>query len=1128
MMDDSRLHSVPYEDVPDYVPRTVRDAIQGQSTTLQDCIFSGEKRMILYSDAQCGKTVELKHLAAVLYQSPLYYPYLFTLDKFSPDTSIEDQIKYNQRFYTNAIPVILLDGYDELPDTEKKSVSKQILALADDHPDAVILLSCRTSYESTTVLNRFKHLYLNALSTNDTMSYLRKHCDKPDELYQEIIEKEYFAITSGPFFLKEVIRYYNKHGELPHNKSILYATYIKEICTKNGERGLWRFNTTSFETKALPLLQKTAFCITLCQEKIISFDRLQQDLGITADEAEILRDCPLLTMDGDRNCSFIHNAFKEYLAAITMSKLDKSSILKLICYPNSEKLRPAMQNTLILLIDNIPEGSLTRKQITAWLITQDSELLVRCGGELLDLQTRQQLFSDILFKHKTENLLLGYYFCDQLMEFSNTKESVSLLFDECLPGTYSRHLANILGLLSSARLELLPKAKLDKLTEIVFKIIALNINDKEHGNTFMSVLDNPAFQNRETLNRLTVLIGDSDNPYYIRQAIEIACNIGLCDTYASWILSNYKKIHDFNIPSTFINHLVFDNISDKAMMAMQDSSNLVRALESIYLDRDCEEPSKEKRGLISKLLSKLESNAFKEKSPKQLMDFLRSLDCYNVGKILISGAYRILNICGGDKLFEKQIQVCADKFVSLSNGGDRSAFLSEMNILVCMLDENRLNKLLASDILEKEKLHNLCSWFNLYPVDTELKHRIRSHFNEPEPQDERSRKQNEFNALFSTKKKNDLLEALPVADSLAGTELVVSDSQRQIINSLIRNAISSSGEYDIYHLLSVIATYEPALDDSELIKLFPYSPVQVKYLPKTFWNQDSWGVQIHSYIHFIRYIEDHVTDIRLIDNAIDDIAVSAKNYSDELIEICVRFIVNRHRKSLYYKLETLLDKIKWQGRRLTLCVEIANRIEGGFSMIVDYTDSFEPEDKLIFYENALFPADKSILNSQEQIMAVQKTEKILLASSDNDQKEKAISILVRTGHPTALDYALEHLEDHKEWIKSEYFPSLGKYGYESLDKLERLFSLACDIPYHPHFRFNSFDSTLEALERIGSTTILARDRVVDLMRMKAATTTHNELFLYARETLDKYYENCNPVPSLKEAGELYGRYIISH
>lgn len=1124
-MSETRLPNIPYEDVPDYVPRTVRDTIQGQSRPLHDYIFSGEKRLILYSDAQCGKTVELKHLAAVLYESPLYTPYLFTLDKYDSSSTLEAQLKYSQRFYTETVPVVLLDGYDELPDTEKKSASKQIHVLADDHPEAVVLLSCRTSYESTTASNGFKPLHLDSLSIASTKDFLVRHSSHPEELFEEIKNKEYFAITSGPFFLKEVSRYYNANGQLPSSKSVLYKSYINNICTENGKRGLWRFDTISFESKALPLLQRLAFCMVLSQEKLVSFDKIQEELHLSQDDAKMLRDCPILTIDEDKKCSFIHNAFKEYLAARAMCRLDKASILGLICYPGTEKLRPAMQNTLVLLLDNIPEGSHTRKLLTDWLISQDPELLVRCGGELLDVQTRQQIFEDILLKYMREGLLLGYSLEEPLMDFCNTRNSVELLCkDADCNDTYSHHMANVLRLLSSARLDLLPKLKRKRLVERVFFLLANNINDKEHGNTFASVLDNPLFQNKESLCRLIDLIDSGDNPYYIHQAIEIAFNIGQCDFYADWILANYKKIHSFYIPGTNINHMVFDNISWKAMLAMNNTGNILHAISSIYEDRDCEEASKENDQLISSLFANLEKIASKEDVSTAVCDMLREIDCHNIGVKLMSGAQKVLDKCGGDALFDIQLTRSIEAFNAFKESQDNKAFLAEMNILACMLEVGpRLIKVLSSDALDQNSLRAFCLWISLYPVSHDIIHSIHVHFNETEPEDEQSKKQKYFDELFIKKKGTALIKALPATDTLHGIRLTVTDSQKKAISAAIKKAVSSIQDSPlmIQHTLSVICTYEPDLGDDELMKLFPYLHHHVEYQPKNYGSDENWGVMIMSSHRFICYLEDHLSDIRFIDNAIEDVVSSNAHIQDDFLETITRFIIIRKRKNLYSKLEALIDRIEWPGNRLTLCVEIGRKINRGFSLILDYIATFELEDQLCFYENVLFPSDKCILDSDEKKEAIQKVEELFQIAVNKEEKEKALKLLVSSGHPSGLDWALDYLEKAPEWIETEYFPSLQEYGYESLDKLERIFSLACEVPYHPHYRTSSFEQSLYALKRIGSSSALARDRIITLMRHKAATTTHNELYYYAKETLNKFYEDTNPVPSFKEAGEMY-------
>ena len=87
--------------------------------------------------------------------------------------------------------------------------------------------------------------------------------------------------------------------------------------------------------------------------------------------------------------------------------------------------------------------------------------------------------------------------------------------------------------------------------------------------------------------------------------------------------------------------------------------------------------------------------------------------------------------------------------------------------------------------------------------------------------------------------------------------------------------------------------------------------------------------------------------------------------------------------------------------------------------------------------------------------------------------------------------------------------------------------MACQIPNKPHDRISSFEQTLAALKRLGCQTALARDRVVALFRQKAETTTHNELYYYAQEVYDKYFEDNNIVPDISASSMLYDRIVLA-
>lgn len=141
-------------------------------------------------------------------------------------------------------------------------------------------------------------------------------------------------------------------------------------------------------------------------------------------------------------------------------------------------------------------------------------------------------------------------------------------------------------------------------------------------------------------------------------------------------------------------------------------------------------------------------------------------------------------------------------------------------------------------------------------------------------------------------------------------------------------------------------------------------------------------------------------------------------------------------------------------------------------------------------------------------------------------KEKALSALIQEGYVGSLDMALDYLDIHPEWIETDYFPSLSKFDYEEIEKIEKIFDMACAIPKKPHDRIGSYEQALAALKGLGCQSTLARDRVVALFREKAETTSHNELYYYAQEVYDKFFEDNNIVLDIAQSSKLYDTEVV--
>jgi hypothetical protein len=132
-----------FEPIPDYIPRQVSTQINNfdfltpnPTYKLREIIADNEthheRKFILYSSAQTGKTTELKHLAYQLQESELYTPFLFELNNY-------DSFDFYKRLKNIVVQfdgvLLLLDAYDEIKDSNKDNFISQLNLFTLDFPN---------------------------------------------------------------------------------------------------------------------------------------------------------------------------------------------------------------------------------------------------------------------------------------------------------------------------------------------------------------------------------------------------------------------------------------------------------------------------------------------------------------------------------------------------------------------------------------------------------------------------------------------------------------------------------------------------------------------------------------------------------------------------------------------------------------------------------------------------------------------------------------------------------------------------------------------------------------------------------------------------------------------------------
>lgn len=239
---------VVYEDVDSYIPLNVRGdeteeerflrAFRDDSAdkSLGTVIVEGKKRLILFGHPQYGKSTVLAKLVFELQESGLYQPFLFSFRNYSSASSLEAQLKLEQRFDNMDTSVLILDGLDELEDEHRDNVVSEIAMLSENCPSMVIVLSCRLSHKKVMTVNGFESLYLQPMSFKDLDTYIRTNCYDPEAFLREAGRSKLMQFLNVPFFLKESLAYFTVHRCLPADKVTIYEYFIDKAFESDSSR----------------------------------------------------------------------------------------------------------------------------------------------------------------------------------------------------------------------------------------------------------------------------------------------------------------------------------------------------------------------------------------------------------------------------------------------------------------------------------------------------------------------------------------------------------------------------------------------------------------------------------------------------------------------------------------------------------------------------------------------------------------------------------------------------------------------------------------------------------------------------------------------------------------------------
>lgn len=425
------VSKIQYDLPADYIPRTViphhvmmRDAAgryPDKPVTLAEAL-EADGRLLLLSDAGHGKSFELENLAGVLCGTPVY-PCLYPLSLYCREP-ISQLLPASYPDLPGL--VLLFDGYDEMDGDRREEFLRRLRLFLRDRPSVKAVVSSRSNFCRAEVENQsltfpgFRVYDLGGLTEGDILGYLAGQGIDAQAFWEDARRSETLPLLSNPFYLTKLAGLYRRGNALPPKAEVMDYLIAEGFRLDDGK---FQGNLEERQRSLFGLLEKAAFAMQLMQRSALE-DAGEYQALFTQEERELLKCSGLLRKEGT-HWRFVHNNFKEYLAARRLSVLPEEEAVRY--FSDGTGVKTSWVNTFGFLT-----GMDLDWDLKAWILEHDPSALVKFEPEHLEERVRVDVFKSI-FLEAEEKMLWpegGLYTPEQLAAFACCEESLLFLLEK--------------------------------------------------------------------------------------------------------------------------------------------------------------------------------------------------------------------------------------------------------------------------------------------------------------------------------------------------------------------------------------------------------------------------------------------------------------------------------------------------------------------------------------------------------------------------------------------------------------------------------------------------------------------------------------------------------------------------
>ncbi|WP_075604095.1 SMEK domain-containing protein [Saccharicrinis aurantiacus] len=424
-----------------YIKRTISSSENSKVQFHKDLFNRERKHILLLANAAEGKSTYVDIVCSELSKDGNVFCIKVPLIGYASnlENSIEAVCQYWRNYFKQQQLIILFDGLDEVKGDLVDIVFKEIEEFIALHPNTYVITTCRMNYspigDQSSQVFKAVPFFLDPITYKESIVFSKKTLgDNLDKFEYEIKAYDYSKLITNPFFLNELIGFYQNEGALPQTKSALMAGIVQRRFefeeVKVGEVKSFVSRNRYEILKNLRLLSLT---MQLSGENKVTEIELQQTIQDSS-MCTMVNRLFLKPIKNDRKeWRFEHNNFMEYFAAQCLVNLEWSSIKKLIEVPGTNKLKPRWLNTLSFYIDiaNDEADEDVYRKVIDWLAEYNQESFVKFEADKVPFIQRSEIVKGI-FKEKNKDQARvwgeGYDVTD-LAKFSDIENNDRLVLD---------------------------------------------------------------------------------------------------------------------------------------------------------------------------------------------------------------------------------------------------------------------------------------------------------------------------------------------------------------------------------------------------------------------------------------------------------------------------------------------------------------------------------------------------------------------------------------------------------------------------------------------------------------------------------------------------------------------------